>query len=102
MKVRHQKRKCRTNEERYFHILNKQRIRKKTEILHADFNRFICAFYFFGGDIRIAELYDISEDKRSLIVDPFNSNYGRVTQEVLPLKSVIGWHYNDRYNPYEF
>ena len=29
MKVRYQKRKCRTNEERYFHILSKQRIRKK-------------------------------------------------------------------------
>lgn len=100
MKVRYQKRKCRTNEERYFHILNKQRIRKKTEILHADFNRFVCAFYFFGGDQRLFEPFDISDDKRFLIEERFM--YGGFDQIDLPVKSVIGWHYNDRYNPYDY
>lgn len=100
MKVRYRKRKCRTNEERYFHILNKQRIRKKTEILHADFNRFVCAFYFFGGDQRLFEPFDISDDKRFLIEERFMC--GKFDQIDLPVKSVIGWHYNDRYNPYDY
>ena len=100
MKVRYQKRKCRTNEERYFHILNKQRIRKKTEILHADFNRFVCAFYSVGGDQRLFEPFDITYDKRFLIEERFMC--GSFDQIELPVKSVIGWYYNDRDNPYDF
>lgn len=99
MKIRHQKRKCRTDKERYFHIINKQRLRKQTDILHADFSRSVCAVFFVGNDQRLCEPSDI-DDKRYLIVDRFVD--GNFIQENLPVKRVTGWFYNDRFNPYDF
>lgn len=100
MKVRHQKRKCRTNEERYFHILNKQRIRKKTDILHADFNRPIVAFYYIGNTQHACRPWCISDDKKDLVEEGYAG--GRYYQDDIPIKSIFGWEYDDRYNPYDF
>lgn len=106
MKVRHQKQKCRTNEDRHLHIINKQRMRKKTEILHADLSRDVIAYYFNKNKKRSFEVARIHDDKDVLIDEGFNylnDDYlNDYYYDELPIKSVIGWRYNDRYNPYDY
>lgn len=101
MKVRHQKRKCRTNEERYFHFLNKSRMRKKTDILHADLSRDVIAFYFKKNKKYSFEVSRIHDDK-DVLIDESSDYLDVYYYDELPIKSVIGWFYNDRYNLYDY
>lgn len=102
MKVRHQKRKCRSNLDRYFHVQNKLRWRKKTEIRHAHIDRRRVVAHLIDGNFRYT-VTPTRMDNENLIEEGFE--HGRYSGEDYyyydyPIKNVIGWHY-DIYNPYE-
>ena len=101
MKVRHQKRKCRTNEERLLHILKKQRWLEKTDIRHADLSRGVVAYFI--EDNRLCTFEPNRIDDEDLIEEGFEGgsyNCEDYYSYALPINRVIGWHYLV-YNPYE-
>ena len=101
MKVRYQKRKCRTNEERSLHILKKQKWLKKTDIRHADLSRGVVAYFI--EDNRLCTFEPNRIDDEDLIKEGFEGgsyNCEDYYSYALPINRVIGWHYFV-YNPYE-
>ena len=72
MKVRHQKRKCRTNEERLLHILNKQRWLEKTDIRHADLSRGVVAYFIEDNRLCTFEPNRIDESMEYLQVSQYH------------------------------
>ena len=102
MKVRLQKRMNRSNYEKVFHYdCKKIRWRKKTEILHANFERQVLVLSRdLRGNYDFYEVFGLSDDKKGLLFLYLTNDFVR-QEAYLPIRTITSWYYAVE-NPYEY